>query len=58
MVEFTSKEILAIRDLSYRKLRDEGSPVLGHIADIAFARAMIEATLEKLGKEAPVRTGE
>ncbi|MBR8279760.1 hypothetical protein [Burkholderia vietnamiensis] len=53
MVDFTDKEILAIRDRAHAELTDGGKIALGYELDVAFGRAMAEAALEKSDKAAP-----
>ncbi|MCA8026444.1 hypothetical protein [Burkholderia cepacia] len=53
MVNFTDNEILAIRDRAHAALTEGGNMALGYELDVAFGRAMAEATLEKIAKAAP-----
>lgn len=46
----TDREIMQVRDrVALELLRKEGAPVLGYEADLAFARGLIDAAVEKAG---------
>ncbi|WP_186267793.1 hypothetical protein [Burkholderia gladioli] len=45
----TDREIMQVRDRVDLELRKDGAYVLGYEADLAFARALIDAAVEKAG---------